>query len=356
MEDLLARQRAAEQYVRSLLNNDDEPILTLLKAFEDYRQLTKSVILADFENEAGKKGVELWSRHVDGRKHFHRYLSKFRKATAKEQPVATRSLIKFYLTFIKDSQRFYHDYIAELNGWFGGIPELETVAHQLKGDGQGESSKSVTSPELSKKVLQSCHHSLICLGDLMRYRASEKLDKKPDFGPAIGYYGLACSLRPMSGMGHHQMAVIALDPEQRRHFRAIYHLYRSLVVEEPHPNAANNLSLEFEKINAAWERGELVPKSQPNDPDAAKRTLEGWFIHLHSMCFKGQPFRGYEELEREVLGQLSAQTKRAALDNGLMRMLMVNMAAQHNASENFQSSFTYYNLCSNQLTFCRGYF
>ena len=65
--------------------------------------------------------------------------------------------------------------------------------------------------------------------------------------------------------------------------------------------------------------------------------LVGWFVRLHSMCFKGEPFRGYEELEREVLSQLSAEIKLRALDSTFMRMIMVNLAAQFNAGENFQS-------------------
>ena len=332
MEDLLARERAAEQRVQYFLKNRDEPREGLLQAFVEYRLVCEESIFADFEHEAARINAALWLTHTEGKKFFHRDLSGCRQRS--NEPVAERQSIKYYLHFLKESMRFYGEYIYKLSITFGGIPELEAVARKVRPNNVGESSQPTVSPELREKALYSCHHALIYLGDLSRYRASEKLDKEPDFGPAIGYYRLACTLRPSSGMGHHQQAVIAL--EQRNHMPGIYHLYRAIVVEDPHPNAADNLKLEFDKTNAAWDRGDLIQKGAPNDPESSKRTLVGWFVRLHSMCFKGEPFRGYEELEREVLGQLGAELKQRALDATLTRMIMTNLAAQYNAAESFQ--------------------
>ena len=333
MEDLLARERAAEQNVHTRLQLPDEPVGNLLNAFEEYRTACEGAIFADFENSAAERAAKLWHAHTEGKRYFHTHLSSLKKQY-KDQPVAHRQLIKLFLQFLKESMLFYRRYISHLNTAYGGIRELEAAAHQVKEGDSGESSQTSISPELRRKVLASCHQAVIYLGDLSRYRASENLDKNPDFGPAIGFYGLACRLWPSSGLGYHQQAVIALD--QQQHLRAIYHLYRAIVVEEPHPNAAPNLKREFDKINAAWDRGELIRKGGPNDSEAAKQTLTGWFVRLHSMCFKGEPFRGYEELEREVLGQLSAQVKQYDIGSALMRMVMVNLSAQYNAGEKFQ--------------------
>ena len=280
--ELLDRERAAEQNVHYYLKSTDEPIVKLLQALEEYRQASQACIFAEFENSSASKARSLWHAHTEAKKYFHRALSGLRKQPS-EQPVAIRQLSRFYLQFIKDSQRFYRDYIYHLSTTFGGIPELESVAHQVKHGVVGESSQTLASPDLRQTVLDSCHQTLIYLGDLSRYRASEKLDKNPDFGPAIGYYDLGCTLVPTSGMSHHQLAVVAL--EQRHHLRAIYHLYRAMVVDDPHPNAANNLKLEFDKTNTAWDRGELIQKGSPNDPESSKRTLVGWFVRLHSIVF-----------------------------------------------------------------------
>lgn len=188
--------------------------------------------------------------------------------------------------------------------------------------------------ELRTEALASCHRTLIFLGDLSRYRVSDKLDKNPDFGPALGFYDLAAHLLPSSGMGHHQLAVIALA--QQNHLRAIYHLYRAMAVQSPHPHAPGNLEKEFGKINAAWDKGQLIQKGQPNDPEGPKNALVGWFVRFHSMCYKGTVFRGHEELEREVLSQLSNVVKQRSLENMLLRVVLVNIAAEHQAGERFQ--------------------
>ena len=351
MEEQLARERAAELNVLDLLKQSDRPIREVLDAFVYYRQLCQAAIFADFQN-AERKELRLWLAHTEGKKYFHRALSNLRKSS-NDRPVETRQLMKLYLEFIKQSQRHYREYIYKLSIAAGGIPELQAVAQRVKSEGSGESQQPFIPSGLHQQVLLSCHQTLVYLGDLSRYRASERLDKSPDFGPAIGYYDLACTLRPSSGLGHHQQAVVAL--EQRQHFRAVYHLYRAITVENPHPNAAQNLKLEFDKINAAWDQGELVQKGQPNDPEGPKSALIGWFVRLHSMCFKGEHFRGYDELECEVLTQLTNVVKQHPLEGTLTRMVLVNIAAQYTAGEQFQGISCLQNLlsfhCANRI--CR---
>ena len=333
LEILVAREHEAEQEVARALQARDDPINDLLDAFDSYRRISQACSFA-IPAYVEQFEARLWQAHTEGKKYFSGALRKMRKQP--ERAIETRQLIKFYLRFIKDSQRFYRGYILALNETYGGIAELQAIAHQVQGAdaAESESSQQVYTAAERAKALLSCHLALIYLGDLSRYRASEQLDRTPDFGPAIGYYSLACALRPASGMGHHQQAVIAL--EQKAHLRAIYHLYRAIVVEDPHPVAANNLMLEFGKVNAAWDKGELVQKGQPNDPEGPKHALIGWFIRLHSMCFKGEPYRGHSELEREVLGQLGAAVRQVTPDHTLMRMVIINLASQFNAGELYQ--------------------
>ncbi|EMC92340.1 hypothetical protein BAUCODRAFT_38393 [Baudoinia panamericana UAMH 10762] len=334
MEDSLARERTAEQRVQELLNDKSRPIGDLLQAYNDYRQICLVNTFADFAI-AEKRHARLWQAHVQGKSYFSSALRDLRKVES-GHAVETRKLEKLFKDWLKDCTRFYRTYIHQLNSTFGGIPELEAVAHALKQEGEGESSSSPSALELRPKALASCHQTLIYLGDLSRYRATENLDKVQDFGPAIGYYGLASTLRPDSGLGHHQQAVVAL--EQRNHLRAIYHLYRAIVVDDPHPAAAKNLKLEFGKINVAWDKQELIPKGLPNDPEMKKHILTGWFVRLHSMCSKGEPFSSHYELEREVLGQLDGVTRYSAtaFDSTLVRMAMVNLSAQYFAGVLFQ--------------------
>lgn len=337
MDDLLAYERATEDNVKDLLKRTDEPIKNLIAAFDAYRSACQAVVFADF-TLAAKEETRLWNAHVEGKKYFSTQLRRLRKQVGSSAPhVSTRALIDLYLKWIRGSVKFYRSHVYKLSTAFG-IPELQDVAQQIKPDAQNDiAAANVLTPELHDRVLNSCHQTLIYLGDLSRWRASEKLDKNPDFGPATGYYGLACTIRPESGMGQHQLAVVAL--EQRYHLQAIYHLYRSICVAEPHPNAVKNLMVQFEKTNAAWDKGELIQKGSPNDPEAPKRALIGWFVRLHSMCFKGEKFRGFDELEREVMGQLSTELKVRSLGSTLSRMVLVNIASQHMSIENYKGQY-----------------
>lgn len=334
MDDLLAYVRATEEAVKVLLKNTEEPIKNLIVAFDAYRSACQAVVFTDF-TLAAKEEARLWNAHVEGKKYFSTQLRKYRKITGADKPhAAIRTIIDFYLKWIRGSVKFYRNHVYKLSTAFG-VPELQDVAQQIKPEAQnGTPAANMLTPELHGRVLNSCHQTLIYLGDLSRWRASERLDKNPDFGPATGYYGLACTIRPESGMGHHQLAVVAL--EQRHHLQAIYHLYRSICVAEPHPNAVKNLTVQFEKTNAAWDKGELIQKASPNDPEAPKRALIGWFVRLHSMCFKGEKFRGFDELEREVMGQLSTELKLRSLGATLSRMVLVNIASQHMSIENYK--------------------
>lgn len=337
MDDLLEQERAAEQHVATLLRDRSRAITDMLSAMRHYRKTAEACIFADFE--AGEQHEDrLWLKHTEGRKYFHRALSNLRRAANQgDLVVAKRQCVKLFLYFLKDSHRFYQNYIQTLRASFPAVPELDLVVRGLKIADSDESSQQLISPHLRDRVLASCHRALVYLGDIARYRAAEKLDEQPDYGRAIGYYGLACSFRPTSGLGHHQQAVIFL--EQRKHLSAIYELYRATVVDEPHPLAPRNLEIEFGKIKEAKGKGELLKPGHPKDPDTNKNALVGWFVYLHSECYKGDIFREYEALEREVVAQLAnllTQDDRD-LNRLLKRIALVNMAAQFNASENFKS-------------------
>jgi hypothetical protein len=198
-----------------------------------------------------------------------------------------------------------------------------------------KSSRRPVSPQLQAAVTLSCHQTLIYLGDLFRYRAAERLDKEPDWGPAIGYYALAASLRPDSGLAYHQQSVVAF--EQGDYLRSTYYLYRSINVDEPHPNAIPNLELQFKKITTGWQKGDLVPKNSPQDPVASRKALVSWFIRFHSLSYNGQHFTGYDELEREVLSRTVTEVKARALDGVLSKMTLINFCAQATAGNQFEN-------------------
>lgn len=187
------------------------------------------------------------------------------------------------------------------------------------------------SPDIERRVKMSLYQTIIQLGDLSRYRELQRQEKDRNWSYAVGYYGLATSIYPDSGISHNQQAVIALADGS--HFRATYHLYRSLATKEPHPLAKNNLELEFKKVVQAWDKGELIGRQANREGSGANRALISWFVRLHSKCYKGEEFTGHDELENEVLSQLAVELKERSLDGLLQKFALINIAAEYFASE-----------------------
>jgi hypothetical protein len=176
---------------------------------------------------------------------------------------------------------------------------------------------------LRKRILQSCHATLIRLGDLSRYRESELVSKDRNWGPAIGYYDLASVINPASGASQNQLAIIALA--DGNHLRATYHLYRALSAQEPHPTAKGNLEIELRKIMSAWAKRELI---RPEDAGIPGRALTPWFLYLHAKCYKGTDFAEHDELESEVLSQLAVEIRERSLEGTLQKFCLINIAAE----------------------------
>lgn len=182
---------------------------------------------------------------------------------------------------------------------------------------------------------------MVRLGDLSRYRETELVLKDRNWGPAIGYYDLACTIYPSSGAAHNQLAVVALA--DGNHLRATYHLYRALAVEEPYPGVKRNLEIEFKKIVAAWMKGDLiesdlVAKESTRDGKAGK-ALPAWFVLLHARCYKGEEFAGHDELENEFLSRLAIDLKERSLNSALTRFVLINITAEYYAGVRVQGEW-----------------
>ncbi|KAJ9481445.1 hypothetical protein VN97_g12031, partial [Penicillium thymicola] len=290
----------------------------------EFRTSSQNAILIDF-NAAREADVEtrLWDAHLKVNNRFRKQLLRFREEHGKKKPVERRKLERHYLDFIKSSQRFYRGYIQHLSSRFGGIVELERVARKFNFENLSGQPPIKPSNDLRRLILQSCHGTLIRLGDLSRYRESELVSKDRNWGPAIGYYDLASVINPASGASQNQLAIIALA--DGNHLRATYHLYRALSAQEPHPTAKGNLEIELRKIMSAWAKRELI---RPEDAGIPGRALTPWFLYLHAKCYKGTDFPEHDELESEVLSQLAVEIRERSLEGTLQKFCLVNIAAE----------------------------
>ncbi|KAF2622521.1 hypothetical protein BU25DRAFT_425688 [Macroventuria anomochaeta] len=317
-----------------------------------YRAACESLTFANFEY-ASANDVEqkLWAAHLKVNTIFrqeHKILKR-----SQDHVVEIRKFQKNYLHFIKASQRYYRQYILNLDAHFDGIPELRKIAQKWKDDGAWTlgtdyaaahtTPASKTSPRppiaasLRNNVFQCCHQTLIHLGDLSRYRETELVDKDKErnWGPAKGYYDLAAEIYPDSGHAHNQLAVVSR--EDGDHFRSVYHLYRSLACKLPYPQAKSNLETEFRRIIAAWDKGQLISNHKSADGNTG-RALVAWFVRLHSKIYKGEEFAAHDELEGEVLSQLAIELKERPLDSILPKIVLINLAAEYFATVQMQAA------------------
>ncbi|KAJ5742965.1 hypothetical protein N7533_010067 [Penicillium manginii] len=301
-----------------------EPTFAEISHFlSEFRTICQNTILLDFDT-ARDTDVEsrLWEAHLKVNNRFRKLLSRYREENVRKKPVERRKLEKHYLDFIKSSQRFYRGYIQHLSSHFGGIVELEKVARKFNFENLSAQPPVPVTPDLHKRILQSCHATLIRLGDLSRYRETELVSKDRNWGPATGYYDLASVIYPVSGASHNQLAVIALA--DGNHFRATYHLYRALSTQNPHP-AKGNLEIEFKKVMNLWAKKELI---RPEDAGIPGRALAPWFVYLHAKCYKGDDFSEHDELESEVMSQLAVEIRERSLEGTLQKFCLINIAAE----------------------------
>ncbi|KAL8764194.1 MAG: hypothetical protein Q9184_000163 [Pyrenodesmia sp. 2 TL-2023] len=329
-----------------------------------YRIACQTLALEHFDLAANKSiESKLWDVHVRVNGRFRKHLGdvscllilrprclcsyssrvQFQGLKGKEKkPVEKRKAAKAYLDFVKASQRFYRGYIQKLASQFGRIPELEAVAHRFSLDAAAavadSEEKLETTARIRHKLLQSCHQSLIHLGDLSRYRESELNVKGKDrnWGPAIGYYDLAIAINPASGLPHNQLAIISKS--EGDHARALYHLYRAQNALEPPPTAFANLQLEFKKIREASERSNTATESH-GESDHPLVTLQRCVPLLHACCFNGTDFPEYTNIETQILGRLSAGLRRHCLETSFVnRMVLSNIAADFIAGDRWQDA------------------
>lgn len=196
-----------------------------------------------------------------------------------------------------------------------------------------------TTPGLQHALLQSCHQTLIHLGDLSRYQEFElgRKEKDRNWGPAIGYYDLAIAVNPSSGTPFNQLAIISKAEDD--HARALYYLYRAQSAFEPPSTAWANLQLEFKKIREASERKSSAAGADRREGNPLA-DLQRRLPLLHARCFGGIELAEYDELESSVLGQLTDGLKEWSLETSFVnRMVLSNVAADFTAGDRWQGKF-----------------
>jgi Est1 DNA/RNA binding domain/Telomerase activating protein Est1 len=279
----------------------------------------------------------LWDAHSSINNRYRKILARYKTEERRRLVVERRKWEQRYVDFLKRSQYFYKGYIQRLTSHFDGLSELRKIAHRLQLNTLSADNRVKVSDQTEHNILLSCHATLLRLGDLSRYR-NDIRTKDRSWDMAMTYYGLANDLYPKSGNAFNQMAVISLSEGQ--HLNAIYHLYRALAIEEPHPVAEGNLAIEFKKITKEWASGSKPSLPKGVDPAGeVAGPLISWFVRLHAKLYKGEEFSGHDELENEVLSQMTVLLKEQSLEGILDKIVLINIAAEYFGAERLQSKY-----------------
>lgn len=240
--------------------------------------------------------------------------------------VFKRKLEKLYSNYLKTAQYFYRGYLQRVCARYD-TPDLKRIAHRAELEAMPLPEKDkvdTTAADLDNIVKQSCHKTLIYLGDLARYRTLLRT-KDPKWEGALSYYLLANELIPGSGYGHHQCGVICVENED--HLQVVYYLYRALACALPHPNASTNLEREFRDL-------------QKRKNITTKHALVTWFVKLHAFYSQGKEFPERKELESEVDHRLGLAMKTGTgygSDMDLLKMVLINITAYVAAQDKISS-------------------
>nr|XP_031848437.1 protein SMG5 isoform X2 [Nomia melanderi] len=138
---------------------------------------------------------------------------------------------------------FYHHLILKLQleyglDLLGAIDFAFTLNETVSSNAKNKVNQTkVHTEEVKQCVIRLIHRSLVCLGDLARY----KLELDPYWDPMIAqrYYKMAIAIDPNIGMPHNQLGTIAGNKNYG--LDAVYHYIRCVLCTEPFEGAEGNL-------------------------------------------------------------------------------------------------------------------
>ncbi|KAL6712804.1 hypothetical protein ACLMJK_009645 [Lecanora helva] len=316
----------AEEKLHVYLKEQDLTFSKINDFLAQYRSACGKVILQGFESTVRNDiEIRLWKSHGKVNNFFRKELRQFKVGPGKKRPVEKRKTEKHFLEFIKSSQRFYRGIIQQLASTHNGLPELEAIANRLMLSTLPMKKPHKTSELPNVSVLLLCHRTLIQLGDLSRWRETELVTKGHNWGPASAYYDLARDVYPSAGAPYNQLAVI--DRAENNHLQSIYHLYRALAVEQPHPGADGNLGMEFQKVREATIENKIASSDD-------EEGLLKCFLRLHAGCYNDS---GCEI--SELMGKLVTAFRENSLKSNHNELILINIAAMYHAEARLKNTF-----------------
>jgi hypothetical protein len=135
------------------------------------------------------------------------------------------------------------------------------------------------------------HRSLLCLGDLSRYRELYAEKEQKDFTESVRFYERAALIVPSSGMPQNQLAMLATYNEAES--TALYHYCRSIMSDNAFTGGFENIARlfavnksSFEQLHQQVQRPNFSEQLRSRKPDNTKfKYFLTSFVRLHGIFF-----------------------------------------------------------------------
>nr|XP_060612747.1 telomerase-binding protein EST1A [Anolis sagrei ordinatus] len=235
-----------EQQLSNLLSRDRLSLEGLEKMGQlraEMLQLYERCLLADIEFADAQNVDQLLWKNA-----FYQVIEKFRQLLKDPLAESGQEIRNKLLQILDEGTLFFDSLLQKLQ-----------VTYQFKledyMDGMAVRSKPLR--KTVKYALISAQRSLICQGDICRYR--EQGSETANYGKARSWYLKAQHIAPKNGRPYNQLALLAVYT--RRKLDAVYYYMRSLAASNPILTAKESLMSLFEETKRKAEQ--LEPKKSP---------------------------------------------------------------------------------------------
>ncbi|XP_053131165.1 telomerase-binding protein EST1A isoform X3 [Hemicordylus capensis] len=285
-----------EQQLSNLLSRDrlsPEGLEKMGQLRAEMLQLYERCLLADIEF-ADTQNVDqlLWKNA------FYQVIEKFRQLLKDPFGEDAQDLRGKLLQILDEGTTFFDGLLQKLQA---------TYQFKLEDYMDGMAVRSKPLRKMVKYALISAQRSLICQGDICRYR--EQGSETANYGKARSWYLKAQHIAPKNGRPYNQLALLAVYT--RRKLDAVYYYMRSLAASNPILTAKESLMSLFEETKRKAEQKKSPSQQGKKGKKAASRPagedatrLELWVHPAHPRPSQSQG-SGRDSGQDNGLGSLS---------------------------------------------------
>ncbi|XP_072834809.2 telomerase-binding protein EST1A isoform X1 [Pogona vitticeps] len=296
LSQVLREASNLEQQLSNLLSRDrlsPEGLEKMGQLRGEMLQLYERCLLADIEFADAQNVDQLLWKNA-----FYQVIEKFRQLL--KDPLGENA---------QELRSKLFQVLDEGTLFFDGLLQKLQLTYQFKLEDymDGTAVRSKPLQKMVKYALISAQRSLICQGDICRYR--EQGSDTANYGKARSWYLKAQQIAPKNGRPYNQLALLAVYT--RRKLDAVYYYMRSLAASNPILTAKESLTSLFEetKRKAEQKKSPIRAANQgkksafrPSGDDATR--LELWLHPSHPPSGQGHE-SGRDSEQDGGLGGLS---------------------------------------------------